>query len=435
METSASKTIAIVGLNASGKTQFVERLRRETASSRLRYIAFIDSYGAATDRQYYLQLRWNHHDIDEETPRVTDLLERSFMLTGSDTSERRNMQNHLYELFHLKPLLDKYIIFLSSGELRKFQMVKTLMAAPEILILDNPFIGLDAETRQQLSQVLYTLVNKEHLTLYLVLSRKAEVPAFVDETIWITDQSEMNAPAPHLPEQKRQAIIQLPTKADDYQADIVVGMKDVSVSYGNHHILSRINWNVRQGERWALSGKNGSGKSTLLSLINADNPQAYACDITLFGHQRGSGETIWDIKRHIGYVSPEMHRSYQRNIPTLNIIASGLKDTIGLYIHVNEKEKEQCRWWMRIFGIEHLEDRPFLQLSSGEQRMVLLARAFVKDPELIILDEPFHGLDDYNQQLAKDIICAFCERPNKTLILVTHYEAELPSCITHYKRL
>ena len=216
---------------------------------------------------------------------------------------------------------------------------------------------------------------------------------------------------------------------------MVVGLNDVTVSYGNHTILSHVNWTIRQGERWALSGKNGSGKSTLLSLVNADNPQAYASDITLFGHQRGSGETIWEIKRHIGYVSPEMHRSYQRNIPAINIIASGLKDTIGLYIHVNEKEKEQCRWWMRIFGIEHLSDRPFLQLSSGEQRMVLLARAFVKDPELLILDEPFHGLDDYNQQLAKDIICSFCERPHKTLILVTHYKAELPSCITHFKWL
>jgi molybdate transport system ATP-binding protein len=126
-----------------------------------------------------------------------------------------------------------------------------------------------------------------------------------------------------------------------------------------------------------------------------------------------------------------MHRSYQRDIAALRIVASGLKDTVGLYVKPDEQEKERCRWWMRIFGIEELADRSFLQLSSGEQRMVLLARAFVKDPELLILDEPLHGLDNVNRRLVKDIIETFCQRHNKTMIMVTHYEEELPQCITH----
>ena len=142
-----------------------------------------------------------------------------------------------------------------------------------------------------------------------------------------------------------------------------------------------------------MSGDNGSGKSTLLSLVCADNPQAYACDISLFGHKRGSGESIWDIKRHIGYVSPEMHRSYKQNIPAIQIVASGLKDTIGLYVRPNEAEREQCRKWLEVFGIGHLADRKFMEMSSGEQRLVLVARAFVKEPDLLILDEPLHGLD------------------------------------------
>jgi molybdate transport system ATP-binding protein len=223
--------------------------------------------------------------------------------------------------------------------------------------------------------------------------------------------------------------------ANDISGEIIVSLNDVCISYDNRTILSHVSWQVRKGECWALQGSNGSGKSTLLSLICADNPQAYACDITLFGRQRGSGETIWDIKRKIGYVSPELARSYQRRIPVIQVVASGLKDSVGLYVRTNEDERRRCLWWMNIFGIEELADRLFTTLSSGQQRLVLVARAFVKDPQLLILDEPMHGLDSYNRQVVKDAICAFCRRPEKTLIMVSHYEEELPECITHRLRL
>ena len=205
----------------------------------------------------------------------------------------------------------------------------------------------------------------------------------------------------------------------------------MSIRYGNRTILKDLDWSVRCGERWALSGDNGSGKSTLLSLVCADNPQSYACDISLFGRKRGSGESIWEIKRHIGYVSPEMHRAYLKNLPAVDIVASGLHDSIGLYKKRSDADRAMCEWWMDIFGILALKDRSFLQLSSGEQRLVLLARAFVKDPELLILDEPLHGLDLFNRRMVKDIIEAFCQRQGKTLIMVTHYQEELPACITH----
>ena len=208
-------------------------------------------------------------------------------------------------------------------------------------------------------------------------------------------------------------------------------MNQVSIRYGERVILDTLDWTVRNGERWALGGQNGAGKSTLLSLVCADNPQSYACDIALFGNPRGSGESIWDIKKHIGYVSPEMHRAYQKNLPAVRIVASGLKDSMGLYVKPNEEEYGICRWWMDIFGLKGKEDTPFLKLSSGEQRLVLLARAFVKDPQLLILDEPLHGLDNRNRRLVKDVIEAFCQRRNKTMIMVTHYKEELPACIDH----
>lgn len=234
-----------------------------------------------------------------------------------------------------------------------------------------------------------------------------------------------------LTKEKREAILALPYQDNDYHTDEVIKMQQVSIRYGERTILKALDWTVRNGERWALSGQNGSGKSTLLSLVCADNPQSYACDITLFDRPRGSGESIWDIKKHIGYVSPEMHRSYQHDLPAIRIVASGLKDSVGLYVKPNEDEFAICRFWMDIFGLEDKYNRTFMKLSSGEQRLVLLARAFVKDPQLLILDEPLHGLDLVNRRLVKDVIETFCERRNKTMVMVTHYEEELPTIITN----
>lgn len=429
------KIIAIAGLNGSGKTAYVDQMRKQLASDKVRYIAFCDTYGSNTDKAYYLQQRWNQHDIDDEMPITGELLERTYILTGEDTPERRQYQQQLYKLFQFDSLLDKYIISLSSGELRKYQIIKTLLSAPSTLILDNPFIGLDAETRLQLKTLFLTLSQERHLTIYLVVSRIEDIPEYTNEIIWLTEESDFRSAPIHLSDDKRQAILSLKQSADISSSDEVVLMNNIHIKYGNRTILSHVNWTIRQGECWALCGQNGSGKSTLLSLICADNPQAYACDISLFGRKRGSGESIWEIKRHIGYVSPEMHRSYHHNIPVIQVMASGLKDTVGLYTRTNEAERETCRWWMRIFGIDHLETRPFLSLSSGEQRLVLVARAFVKDPQLLILDEPLHGLDNQNRTLVKDIIETFSQRPNKTLIMVTHYEEDLPACFTHKKQL
>ena len=425
------KITAIVGRNGSGKTQYIDQLRKTLASDSVRYIAFSDSYGPNVDSQYYLQLRWNQHDIDHETPTVGELLQRAYLLAGDDTAERQQMKEQLYRMFHMEGLMDKYIITLSSGELRKFQLTKTLFANPRTLIIDNPFIGLDGETRDQLKELLLMLAKERDMEIVLVIAKSDDLPEFISEVVEFGDGSDAHVLTPV----QREAILSLPYHDNDYDCQRVVDMKHVSIRYGERTILKDLDWTVMNGERWALLGQNGSGKSTLLSLICADNPQSYACDITLFDRPRGSGESIWDIKKHIGYVSPEMHRSYKRNLPSIRIVASGMMDSIGLYAVPNEQDYDRCRWWMNIFGIADLAERPFMQLSSGEQRLVLLARAFVKDPQLLILDEPLHGLDLWNRRLVKDVIETFCQRRNKTMIMVTHYQEELPAIITHQKFL
>ena len=403
----------------------------------VRYITFRDSYGEA-DGGYYYQQRWNSQDLDD-IPVVRDLLP-----PAADEELRRL----LLEIFDMESLLDKPVILLSSGELRKFQMAKALLSAPRVVILDNPFIGLDAPTRQSFRQLLEDLIRKTRLQVMLVLSRADEIPDFITHVVPVEEKvclpkrtladyrsSVRPVNLPVLSDDRKRRILDLPYADNLYEAAQVVQLDGVSIRYGNRVILDALDWTVNGGERWALSGTNGSGKSTLLSLVCADNPQSYACRISLFGRKRGSGESIWDIKKHIGYVSPEMHRAYLKQLPAVDIVASGLYDSVGLYRKVQEKDRAVCEWWMDIFGIAELKDRNFLQLSSGEQRLVLLARAFVKDPELLVLDEPLHGLDARNRQLVREVIDTFCQRRGKTLIMVTHYEEELPKCIDHSLRL
>ena len=198
----------------------------------------------------------------------------------------------------------------------------------------------------------------------------------------------------------------------------------------NRTILKNVDWEVKNGEKWALIGPNGSGKSTLLSLIYADNPKSYSNTLYLFDRKRGTGESIWDIKSRIGYVSPEMHLYFMEDIPLLRIVASGFFDSIGVFRKCTPEQETIAMEWIKCFGIEDIAHRSFLSLSSGEQRLALLARAFVKDPDLIILDEPLHGLDVANKERASKIIESFCDRKGKTLVYVTHYTHEIPQAVT-----
>ena len=502
--------IAIVGPNGGGKSMLVDIItgahallpmnpvrydfaprKAKMVSDNIKYMTFRDSYGT-TDGTYYYQQRWNQNDIDE-TPLVSDLLDEAFRIAdegltrktvfdkfvvrdetpeqeaqrlAEENADRQIMhaelervRQRLYEMFHLDVLLDKHIIMLSSGELRKFQLTKTLLTNPRVLIMDNPFIGLDVNARQQLHDFLRVLTQETNVSIILVQSKSDDIPDFITHVVEVRDmkvgqklpREQYTVPMPEgevLDPAKAQAIVALdsiPAPKGDGQGGAtspsltgrageslpVIQFNNVKIQYGRRTILRDLNLTVNRGEHWALSGENGAGKSTLLSIVCADNPQAYANDIVLFGHQRGRGESIWDIKRHIGYISPEMHRAFQRDLPAIHIVASGMSDMNGLYLKPKPEQVEQCLFWMDIFGVKHLADQTFLKLSSGEQRLVLLARAFVKDPALLILDEPLHGLDLVNRRLVKDIIETFCRRPGKTLIMVTHYQEELPPCIDH----
>ncbi|MCD7976497.1 MAG: ATP-binding cassette domain-containing protein [Tannerellaceae bacterium] len=435
---------AVVGPNGSGKTVLTDILQRRYAlkegevqvrengkiSEYVKNIAFKDIYSLADYRNSYYQQRWHATETDE-VPTVEELLEEH---AGSENLKE------LLSLFGVEELLPKRLIFLSSGELRKFLIIRTLLTSPRILILDNPFIGLDAGSRDLLVDMLSRITSLQSVQVILLLSNPEDIPEMVTDVMPLKGMTcypvmskeaflnDKNIQQVLFPWTAGDISFPLPDKGPSTH-EVTFRMEQVSIRYGSRTILKELDWEVKNGEKWALFGPNGSGKSTLLSLVYADNPQSYANRIYLFDHKRGTGESIWDIKKRIGYVSPEMHLYYMENVPVIHIVGSGFFDSIGLYRSCNEEQKKIAREWMRVFGIDHLEDRLFLTLSSGEQRLALLARAFVKDPDLLVLDEPLHGLDiSYKRKVAR-IIEMFCEREGKTLVYVTHYPHELPACV------
>ncbi len=431
--------VAISGPNGSGKTLLVNTLLRQyplmdnnfveygcISASDIRYITFRDSYGVA-DPTYFYQQRWNSTEMDD-SPVVGNIFPH---IADKDWKET------LYNLFDLGFIWKKQLVTLSSGEMRKYQLAKALAGKPKVTIIDSPFIGLDLQTRTMLCNLLENLANRWGIQVILVVSREKDIPDFITHVIPVENltcypivRKEVYHSNPQQkslsPELKGLLTSQPSVKTE---SDEIVKCNSITLQYGDRKIFNNLEWRIMKGERWALLGENGAGKSALLSMVYADNPQSYACDISLFGNRRGSGESIWEIKKNIGYVSPEMHRSYARHYPVIDIVASGLHDTIGLYKKIHDNERERCIAWLKIFGLEELKDRDFFNLSSGEQRMVLLARAFVKNPSLIILDEPLHGLDDCNRSLVMDIIRTFCSNREKTMIIVTHYPEELPDII------
>ena len=381
--------VALVGPAASGKSRLASAFAGRSGA---KYITFRDSYGSYGDRNFFMQQRWNLFTLEEDPPSAGEQL-RKEALSAADSQAAQRRLEELIGLFDLGKVLDKPLV-----------------------TLDNPYIGLDPAMRKMLTQVLTAL--SATTTLVLVLSRAAEIPPFITHVIPVADG---------------QAGEKMPKEAylDAVLPPAIIRMRGVTIRYGNRVILDHLDWTVREEEHWALTGANGSGKSTLLSLICADNPMAYACDIELFGRPRGSGESIWDIKRGIGFVSPELHRAFQVDAPALDIVTSGLFDTEGLYRHPTEDQYACARRWMEIFSIIGLADKPFLWLSSSEQRLCLVARAFVKDPPLYVLDEPLHGLDEEQRRFVRALMDRFCGAPGKTLLMVTHYPEEYPACIDH----
>lgn len=353
--------------------------------------------------------------------------------------------NEAIVAFGIARLLDRPIRTLSGGEGRKVLLVKALSSIPDLLVLDTPFDALDVESRQSLLEVIDYIHRNYTVPIVLIVNRPDEIPEEIEALGLISHLSitKLGPRAEMEADPEAQALlfctslpnVELPPTPQQFallalRDDVIVDLKDINITY-DRPIFKHLNFKVQKGEHWQIVGPNGAGKSTLLSLITGDNPLVYANDVTVFGMKRGSGESIWDVKRYYGVVSGQLHLDYRVSAPVINVILSGLYDSIGLYQQPKGDELRIARMWLKLIGLEQDEKTSFKSLSFGQQRLLLIARAMIKNPPLLILDEPLQGLDASARALVKAFLSYIMKNGHTSVLFVSHHKEDAPDGITN----
>lgn len=452
-EIKSGENWAILGPNGSGKSALAQAVRGDVPYVRGKLIRHDRS--AEGHRIGYVSFELQEELLAREERRDEA---RSFSGRGRGLTAGELLRENdgdpaalkrVTDALDLHPLLGQGFRTLSNGEIRKLLIARALLPSPRLLILDDPFAGLDTGSRHSLAAAVTKLM-EEGTQIILVAPRPEEVMPGISHILLIQDgrvaqagkREEVltpariallqgkgpSAPAFHPPPRD-------PGKAPRPVGEPLVEMKNVHVSYGDTVVLEGLNWTVRRGENWAVVGPNGSGKSTLLSLITGDNLQVYANEVYLFGRRRGEGESIWTIRQRIGVVSPELQLRYRKPGSIREVVLSGFFDSIGLYRQPDAEQENLAEAWLNALGMSEKADRPFSRLSYGEKRLALIVRAMVKSPELLILDEPCQGLDGANRERVLSLMEAIGEGTETGLIYVTHHGEEMIPCIHHVLRL
>jgi len=385
------------------------------------------------------QFRW-HGSFTKDTARVRAYLERGqveqqnpFAVTDSEGARRfeRAWQREI-DRFDLAPLLDRLLVGLSNGELHRLLLARALMLDPGLLLLDEPLAGLDTHNRAALFEILNDL-HKDGTGVVLATARPDELPQGVSHTIEVQEQQIVYAG----PRRPKTPPISCPRRAAMHAVpDSLVGgaplveFRDVTVRQGAVILLDHVSFTINPGEHWALLGPNGSGKSTLLSLILADNPQAFANHVRVCARQLGPGCGIWEIKALLGWVSPELDTHYPPDASALDAVLSGFTNSLGVYGESTHAERAAAIEWLDRLGLPDVRDRPFASLATCGRRLVLLARAAVNRPPLLILDEPCLGLDQSDRERLLGAIEATALALRAAMIFVTHDPSEIPRTVT-----
>jgi len=373
---------------------------------------------------FYYQQRYTSQQVKDTLTVHAELVNY-----GKEKGLHLDQVEPILETLNFSSFASSQLIELSSGEHKKLQLVKALWLKPQLLIIDQPYTGLDASSRKNLN-ILLDEVSAQGVQLILICN-DTELPNSINHFAEIKDGQLIEVDSLELATDTQKHEREIPDflkESPVYSSQSIVKMVDVNISYGEKQVLKNINWEVKAGEKWLLQGHNGSGKSTLLSLINGDHPQSYANELYLFGNRRGSGESIWDIKQHIGLISPEFHWYFDATSTVWQSIASGFYDTVGLFQQLPYSKSAQVDELVEYFGLTASKNELLSTLPLGKQRLVLLARTIIKNPELLILDEPCQGLDQQQTQHFNQLIDELCGN-GMTLIYVGHFESQLPACI------
>ncbi len=419
----------IVGRNGSGKSTLAAQIASDSVNSALVSLELEDGL---------LERELQEDDTDFIDKIDTGRTVRELIL---EVGQDRDIETLVTEL-GLVELLDRGFRVLSTGERRRLMIARALIQEPSILVLDEPFDGLDVEFQQQLREFLSAL----NVRMIIATNRLSDLDGLathflcVDnrEVVLRGERAEIEANATFqqlmtLPEGE----IKLPEviRDDVLRLGPLIEMKSVTVIHSGREILSRLDWIVDRGENWKISGPNGCGKSTLVNLVTGDHPQCYSNDVVVFGMQRGSGESIWDVKKHIGIVSPLLHSQYRVGVNSLSVVVSGFYDSVGIYRSPQPEHVELAKQWLDIMNMADCAHQAFRSLSFGQQRLVLIARALVKGPQLLILDEPCQGLDRLNRALVLKVLDQIVMAGKTQLIYITHEAEDHLECVTHELRL
>ena len=447
LEIPRSQNIAIVGPNGSGKSVLISFL-----ASTLKVHHQTPTYASDFNPKSDFGLVSFEHQ--KELYEIDDYFDDTDFMDGvkdiGTTAKDAILLNHkedqyfqeTVELMNIRYLLDRGIRFLSTGEMRKVLLCRELLNKHKLLVIDSPFEGLDKKSRLFLRQRLISIMKNQQCIF--LLNEDDPLLKECDSIILLDKGKIKKLGSPEdiykskcfkelFPKTHRDFV--LPKLIDgqekltlDKDVDLIK-MLNVSVNYGPVVALNNLSWSVKQKENWLISGPNGAGKSTLLSLITADNPQGYGKDFWLFGKKRGSGETIWDIKKRIGIITSALQLSYKQPLNALQVVISGFFDSIGLYQQATPAQAKIAHDWLDLLEIKDIHHRYFNELSYGEQRMVLLARAMVKHPLILVLDEPCQGLDYSNRQLILNLIDFIALNSNTSILYVSHCHEEDLQCI------
>lgn len=358
----------------------------------------------------------------------------------------------------IEAVLGRGLKYLSTGELRKVLLCRELLSEPAWLVFDEPYEGLDSATRLVLTAELDRLVNASRrdasaTRVLIITDRYEHVPDGTTHVLHIEDRrvafagARAEFEARGIPKALRelgrdeaeslgQALAETleersATHAEDQAPTApLVLMRNVTVSYGERRVLDGLHFEIARGQHTLVRGPNGCGKTTLLNLINGDNPQVYANAVTVCGMKRGSGESVWDVKRQLGQVSYALHveYAYRCTANLIECVLSGFYDSIGLYQEPGYAEIQAAERWLAVVGLLAQRAEPFARLSYGEQRVALILRAVVKQPPLLILDEPCHGLDPRHRSEVLTIADYIGRHTDSTLLYVTHDPEEVLAC-------
>lgn len=445
----AGQQWAILGGNGAGKSA-IATLITDTLRPQRGEIDRPQDFDADRDilhLSFELQRKLIEHDIRFDDSEVrADALDvgttvKQIILHGKAQDDRFM---RVAKQCHIDHILERGIRFVSTGESRKALLARALYNQPKLLILDNPFEGLDKQAQAE----LHTLIDQlllSHLPILLLIKQTDEVPENVSHVMLLEDgvissQGQRDQIlSKKSPEQQPLELGNLPAASERaYTADRkqpLIDLRNVDVSYNDQAILTDISWQLDWGQHCCIAGPNGAGKSTLLNLICGDNHKAYGQNISLFGQRRGSGESIWEIKQKFGVVNTAMQLNHIGRTRVAEVIAAGFYDSVGLYNECSGQDKKIALDWLRLMGLESIATKLFNQLSFGQQRLAMLARAMVKSPLILILDEPCIGLDLPHRQLILALIEKIAATGDCHILYVSHTAREMPRCINQHLEL